>query len=178
MTLLRTLLSVLLLAALLAPSTARAGEEEDQAELFVSIFSMMCPSLMAEGLGAENLFGDVGGPLATAISDDSCGCINTSFKSMSAREINAMMNEGEQSNGVETMVTGCMAIALKPRIGEICSLAATKEGAAQDDEQVVSGCGCAQKRADALSDEEMTALFNSEDDKAIDALFEGCEPAV
>lgn len=178
MTLLRSLLSVLLLAALLAPSAARAGEEEDQAELFVSIFAMMCPSLMAEGLGGETAFGAVDGPLTTAISDQSCSCINTKFKSMSPREINAMMNEGDDSKAVEQMVTGCMALALKPRIGDVCRLAATREGVAEDDEALVSTCGCAQRRADALSDEEMVAIFNSEDEDSVNALFEGCDPAV
>lgn len=176
MIVLRSLLSVLLLASLLAPSTARAGEEEDQAALFVNIFSMMCPGLLAESLGGDNMFGDADGPLASGISGETCGCIDTRLKAMSAREINQMMESEGGSNDVETMFTSCMVGALKPRVGEVCSFAAQREGATKDDPMLASTCGCAQARADAMSEQEMTALFNSDDENSADALFEGCEP--
>lgn len=176
MIVLRSLLSVLLFASLLAPSAARAGEEEDQAALFVTLFEMMCPALMAEGLSGESGLLTSEGPLATAISGDACGCIDTSLKAMSPRQVNALMEEGKDEKGVETMVTRCMAVALKPRIGEICTAAAAKEGMAKDDAAIASSCGCAQARADALSEDEMTAMFSSDDENSADALFEGCEP--
>lgn len=176
MIVLRSLLSVLLLAALLAPSTARAGEEEDQAALFVNVFGLMCPGLLAESLGGENMFGAADGPLATGISGETCGCIDSRLKAMSAREITRMMESDEASGSVEAMFTGCMVRALKPRVGEVCGFAAQREGAAKDDPLMASTCGCAQKRADAMSEEEMAALFDSEDKDAADALFAGCEP--
>ena len=175
MIVLRSLLSVLLLAALLAPSAARAGEEEDQAELFVTLFGMMCPSIVAEGLAGEGGALASEGPLATAIGGDACGCVDTSLKAMSAREINALMEEGEDKGGFEAIATRCMAVALKPRVGEICAMTAVGEGVSKDDPQMAAACGCAQGRADALSEEELGAMFTSGNEAAVEALFEGCE---
>ena len=176
MIVLRSLLSVLLLAALLAPSTARADEEEEQAALFVTLFEMMCPSIMAEGLSGEGGMLASDGPLAAGISSDACGCMDATLKAMSPREINAMMEDGKEQKGVEAMATRCMAVALKPRVGEICALAAVNEGVARDDAEMAAACGCAQGRADAMSEDEMAAKFTSDDRNAADAMFEGCIP--
>ena len=176
MIVLRSLLSVLLLAALLAPSTARANEEEEQAALFVTLFEMMCPALMNEGLSSGGDMAALEGPILTAIGGDACDCINGSLKAMSPREINALTSEDGGNEGIEPMLARCTALAIQPRISEVCLVGATEKGVAKDDPMAVSMCGCVQARADAMSEEEITALFSTQDDDAFNTLFEGCDP--
>ena len=173
---LRTLLATLLLAAVLAPSAARAGEQEDQAQMFIGLLEIMCPGLVAEGMTKEEMFGAGGAALATGISNDSCSCINTDLRAMPARKVVALLEAGDDNKVLEGMMTTCMAKALKPRIGEVCLAAARKEaGEGADEAKLTAACGCAQRRADAISDERMAEMMNSSDENSLDAIFEGCD---
>ena len=171
MTFLRSLLTVLLLATVLAPTLARADEEVAAgAELRIEMFGRLCPPLLAKGFVEMEVNGD---GLAEGLATDACACIDARLRAIPAADVADVMG-GRSGSDFEQISNACVSLAMKPRVGALCRAFVGKD-ASIDAAEAEKACTCAQQRSDALGDDAFITALDGKNG-GLEVLLAECEP--
>ena len=171
MIVLRSLLSVLLLATVLAPTVARADDDDAATgEMMIEMYDRLCPSMLANGPTEDNVTDQA---LAVGLNADSCACIVARLRAVPAADVADLMG-GRKGSDFEQINSQCIALAMKPRIGAMCRVFLRKDTSV-DAATVETACTCAQERSDAISDDAFVARMDGESG-GLEALLAECEP--
>ena len=171
MIVLRSLLSVLLLATALAPTLARADDDDAAAgEMMIEMFDTLCPSMLANGFAEMDINDQA---LADGLGADSCACIVARLRAVPATDVADLMG-GRKGSDFEQISNQCVSLAMKPRVGAMCRVF-LRNDTSVDAATVDKSCTCAQERSDGISDDAFVAGMD-EKNGGLEALLAECEP--
>lgn len=168
---LRSLLSVVLLATVLASPPARADDDAvAKGEMMVGMFARICPSVMTDGFVKMDVNDEA---LAKGLAEDACRCVDTRLRAVPPAEVAGLFGT-DDNDTFNAIADACVTRAMKSRVGGLCRVYMLSEGL-DDTAYLDTACTCVQQRTDATSEEAFLALMAGEDG-GIEGLFGACEP--
>ena len=160
---LRTLLSVLLLATVLAPTLARADDDDAAlGERRLALFEAACPASVASGFSGVDGFDRMDErdkAMLNNIALRACTCAGHRLREFPLADVTRVM-EGE---ALKTIAEGCIADEMKSDFGAICQVLFRQAAPSEDEDAAIRVCGCAQARADVTSSDALTRLLAGEE---------------
>ena len=173
MLVLRSLLSVLLLALAMAPPLVLAGDDAAAiGEQRLAVFEAACPVSMTAGLIRSDDFkrmDERDQAVMTGIAGPACACAITRLREYPSADIPQVM----ESDAFRKIAQGCIADYMKVNFGAYCRVlyrrALPSHGAPEADR----ACNCAQVRVDTTSNEQFVRLLGGENG-GVDRIVNDC----
>lgn len=171
MTFLRSLLTVLLLATVLASPLARADDDAAaKGEMMVNMFARICPQVMTDGFVDMDVNDQA---LAKGLAEDACSCVDTRLRAIPPAEVAGLFGT-DDNDAFNAIANVCVTRAMKSRVGGLCRVYMLSEGLTEP-AYLDTACACVQQRTDATSEEAFLGLMAGKDG-GIEGLFGACEP--
>lgn len=148
------------LAVLLATVALSACSlsKETQARLAIANFSASCPAQMKAEFAKDANFASLGDGGLGNVSSDTCTCITAKLRLLPVEKVIALDNSSSQTKEIETLVSPCAAIAMRPHIGDLCMAGVKQAGG----DPAVAGprCACVQRKVAAMDDATIETTFS------------------
>ena len=173
MTFLRSLLSVLLLAAALGHSIARADEGDAViGEQQLAFFETACPASIAANFARNDDFAGMDErdkSVIAGVADAACACAVTRLREFPPAELPRLFG----SETFRQINQGCVADGMKASFNSFCRMLYRRALPTAGDDAGIRACDCAQVRVDATSSEQFARLLAGENG-GVDRLVNDC----
>ncbi|MBL8262358.1 MAG: hypothetical protein JNM58_08035 [Xanthomonadaceae bacterium] len=157
MHLIRTI-AIALSVLLAAVSLSSCSSDETKAAVAISKFRTECPAQLKTTFSADPSFSSLGDGFVTNLSSDTCSCITDRLRALPAAKVVAF-DKSQSTTELETLMSPCSAIAIKPHLGELCMAVVKQSGG--DASIARSRCECVQRKTNEMDDVTIEKTFGN-----------------
>lgn len=151
-------ITIALSALLAAVALSACSSDATKAAVAISKFRTECPTQLKTTFSADPAFSSLGDSFVTNLSSDTCSCIATRLRALPPEKVVAF-DQSKSTAELETLMSPCSAIAIKPHLGELCMAAVKQSGG--DPAIARSRCECVQDKTSAMDDATLEKTFGN-----------------
>ncbi|HEY1136235.1 MAG TPA: hypothetical protein VGE64_01965 [Xanthomonadaceae bacterium] len=151
-------ITIALSTLLAAVALSACSSDATKAAVAISKFRVECPAQLKTTFSADPTFSSLGDSFVTNLSSDTCSCIATRLRALPPEKVVAF-DQSKSTAELETLMSPCSAIAIKPHLGELCMAAVKQTGG--DPAIARSRCECVQDKTSAMDDATIEKTFGN-----------------
>lgn len=162
-------LTIIMMSVLLSGCLDKAT----QARIGIEAFNATCPAQMQSEFVKDVGFAKLDAGVVGTFARDTCNCVVGKLNTLPPEQTLAILQENELTPEVEAFATPCVAKAIKQHVGAVCM--SSDASGNVDPATMRRFCGCMQRNANNMPDEQIANAIMKNDQKSIERLADGCD---